>query len=490
MDPFKRLGLARDADAIQVKRAYARLLRTHLPDEDPEGFQRLHEAYRACLQQVHWRQQVDAEPAEDEAALEIAMQREDIPVEDTPVEGTPDEARGGAPAAPVMHDAFDAGAFAADLVARMQSGSAHEVQAWLDAHEALYSLERKHGLQPLVVHALAGVQADDAARHFDVVTRFFGLDTVGVDVWLRRELDALLARIGDASRFDLQLRRHTSRHSDWTERQLAREALGPRNWLRRLLLVVFPGLASRVGTLVRSLRMADPAQAALRLDAAACRFWESVTDRSRLSRERLAFIAIRIGLWSLLLAGGAATNPAGRFMHDWGLSALALSLPWLAYALALVGFAQFRRYNQMSLGWDMPTVLACTGTLASAILLQFAPIGGIVGFAVTGLVWLAARGDKTREANLGSWATIATAAAALLFAGSAISTLSGDAIRMRHGFTLAAIYTMAVLVLHDVAYAHRRRIPLQVAHTQPGWLWWVFGAQVLLMLLLAWWSIP
>ncbi len=47
------LGLGPDADERAIKRAYAARLKTTRPDEDPEGFQRLNEAYQAALA---WRQ--------------------------------------------------------------------------------------------------------------------------------------------------------------------------------------------------------------------------------------------------------------------------------------------------------------------------------------------------------------------------------------------------------------------------------------------------
>ncbi|WNW10347.1 DnaJ domain-containing protein [Pseudomonas sp. DTU_2021_1001937_2_SI_NGA_ILE_001] len=49
------LGVAADADERQIKRAYARLLKTHRPDEDPQAFQRLREAYERALDQARWR---------------------------------------------------------------------------------------------------------------------------------------------------------------------------------------------------------------------------------------------------------------------------------------------------------------------------------------------------------------------------------------------------------------------------------------------------
>ena len=45
----EHLGIGLDADERAIKRAYAAKLRTTRPDEDPEGFQRLNEAYQAAL---------------------------------------------------------------------------------------------------------------------------------------------------------------------------------------------------------------------------------------------------------------------------------------------------------------------------------------------------------------------------------------------------------------------------------------------------------
>lgn len=49
MSPWEVLGLGREeaADPAAVKRAYARLLKVHRPDRDPEGFRRIRDAYEA-----------------------------------------------------------------------------------------------------------------------------------------------------------------------------------------------------------------------------------------------------------------------------------------------------------------------------------------------------------------------------------------------------------------------------------------------------------
>ena len=60
MTVFELLGVTPDADAATIKRAYASKLRETRPDDDPEGFQRLHEAYRLALR--HRQSSVETVP--------------------------------------------------------------------------------------------------------------------------------------------------------------------------------------------------------------------------------------------------------------------------------------------------------------------------------------------------------------------------------------------------------------------------------------------
>ena len=52
--PWNELGLLGPAELPEIRRAYAGLLKDNHPEEDPEGFQRLHSAYQAACR--HARQ--------------------------------------------------------------------------------------------------------------------------------------------------------------------------------------------------------------------------------------------------------------------------------------------------------------------------------------------------------------------------------------------------------------------------------------------------
>jgi hypothetical protein len=59
------LGLSADADTRTIKRQYAALLKQTRPDEDPEGFQRLREAYEHALNAKEWEHFSEQDPREE-----------------------------------------------------------------------------------------------------------------------------------------------------------------------------------------------------------------------------------------------------------------------------------------------------------------------------------------------------------------------------------------------------------------------------------------
>lgn len=73
MSHWQLLDLTPDADERSIKRAYARLLKTCRPDDDPEAFQRLREAYETSLAEVRWRADADEEHDEDVMVAPLAV---------------------------------------------------------------------------------------------------------------------------------------------------------------------------------------------------------------------------------------------------------------------------------------------------------------------------------------------------------------------------------------------------------------------------------
>jgi hypothetical protein len=87
MGHWQLLDLASDADERSIKRAYARLLKNYRPDESPDEFQRLREAYETALSEARCRKQadervVDATPVH--SLLFSPLERVDTPIPVSP----------------------------------------------------------------------------------------------------------------------------------------------------------------------------------------------------------------------------------------------------------------------------------------------------------------------------------------------------------------------------------------------------------------------
>ena len=171
MSPFKPLGLDDAADIGTIKRAYAKLLRTHRPDEDAAAFQRLHEAYEACLQQVHWRSLNEAEDVDDDDV----QAAHDLPPD---VRNAVDIA----PAAPQADseapeaEGFSPDAFFDEFLPVARDGWT-EIDGWLRAHPALYSIADRARVTDALVWRLLD-EPPLPPRALAAVLRHFELDQV------------------------------------------------------------------------------------------------------------------------------------------------------------------------------------------------------------------------------------------------------------------------------------------------------------------------
>lgn len=487
MSPFKTLGLDRKADIAQIKRAYARLLRTHRPDEDPVAFQRLHQAYEACLEQARWRD-LGLDDDDDDDAQSIAPVD---PAADARI--TSDAEAVAVQAIEPLHaenneddDGFDADAFGEDLLRRLREDAPQAVDAWLQAHDDLYSLDRKHQLQHIVVGVLEALEPATAARHFENVTRFFGLDTVaGVDGWLHHRLDDIQRRFGDATEFERVLRTHAGPNASWTDQVIARELLQPFSWLRRLCLVVCPGLPGRAGALARALHAADPESASAQLNDKARRFWERATNRGALQRERLGFMAVRLALWTLVLSAYTTAIDEGKSLPiNWASSFGVLFLLWLAYAAVVLGLIRFRDYNQARMQWDW-LLLMTLGGVGCGIVAVAAGASGVIPFVMTSVLWVGARNDSESGHSASQVAALAAGAAAFGFAFLVLYQLADGAIATRYLGCAAAVYAFAMQAVHDVMLARARGIALTRARVQTGWMWRLFQVHAGLLVLAA-----
>ncbi|QWF15135.1 J domain-containing protein [Lysobacter capsici] len=228
MSPFERLGLALDADEREIKLAYARELKRVRPDEDPQGFQALHDAYSQCLAWARRTPDPADDDADDEGALSFRLDEDEfrrmldrvvqtesahettratieVTAPATPLPIDPDLAEPMSPApwqyrrtspapgpdawpqldtpaanearAIAWQDRFESGELLEELIGIARRRPVQEIERWLHAHPDLYSVEHKQAVaNALVEHLLDEPPLPLAA--LETLLRFFDLDAI------------------------------------------------------------------------------------------------------------------------------------------------------------------------------------------------------------------------------------------------------------------------------------------------------------------------
>jgi len=153
--PYALLDIDEDSDERTIKRAYARQLKLHRPEDDPEGFQLINEAYQLCLHQLD----AGGSNAPQGIGFDTAATHVSEP-------------------APVVGPAFNVGTFIAALLDLSQTASGRDILRWLQAHPAFYSIGARETFAHEIINALLRAPALPP-RHVAAVLHFLGLDTAG-----------------------------------------------------------------------------------------------------------------------------------------------------------------------------------------------------------------------------------------------------------------------------------------------------------------------
>jgi hypothetical protein len=187
----EHLGIGDDADERAIKRAYAVKLRTTRPDEDPEGFQQLNDAYQTALEMLRHRlaqeqfageqgtgdsgQEAPLEPAVvDETAAHASLDDADRDSSGERATGTiEDEAGDVADAAP-QGEAITLDQFLDACLGAAGDGDPRVLEHWLRSQPVLWSLEHKAMIGHWLLRLMDARQPPMTERNFDMLAEFFG----------------------------------------------------------------------------------------------------------------------------------------------------------------------------------------------------------------------------------------------------------------------------------------------------------------------------
>jgi hypothetical protein len=305
MSPFASLGLPADADERAIKKAYAQRLRTTRPDDDPEGFQRLNQAYQAALEQCLRR----AMQAATAAHSEVAQTPEPSPAasgdEASKITAMAPASTMELPAPPPRNYSVDE--FCDEAIVMACGEDTQALEGWLEHHPALWSLKFKTFCGRVLMQRLYQRQPAMPAASLATLMRVFDLDHVlaGHDPLALQQLKRriqLAWELQPEHRAELAVRFHkrtrsAQRELDSTLSQLMR----PFRWPQ----VLFSGLdftkPKRIARIVRQMSGNDFSVWPASIRPEQMQFWLTAADQKHVTPPRLALGATR-WLASMLVA--------------------------------------------------------------------------------------------------------------------------------------------------------------------------------------------
>ncbi|CTP82585.1 molecular chaperone DnaJ [Xanthomonas graminis] len=386
--PLRWLQLPPDADATAIKRSYAKRLRLHRPDTDPDGFQQLHAAYQAALAWARTRDaDADVEDVEDEDARAAARtatfaaspgasdgdDRRDAqptpaaapathrdvlddqrPHPDTEGHAPPPTQQHPLTPAPQLGGAtaptFDPDALCDDLLALATQAEPQALQHWLQRQPALWSLGDKAQIGWRLSHRLQQrlppIQRDNLAILLDC----FGLDDIAAGP-AAHALPMLQERLHLAWEMQPQnaeaLARRVypaSHHGDRVP-ALMRQLTRPFALPQALWASLLPGRPSALRRLLMRLDQGRVDDLPAPVDRQQIDFWMRASEAGYLTRARLSVGLLRCAATALLvtivvLLASAASAwspdpvPMSLALTRSGLAALAIVALWMGWLLA------------------------------------------------------------------------------------------------------------------------------------------------------------
>ncbi|QNH22029.1 J domain-containing protein [Xanthomonas sp. GW] len=391
------LQLPPDADETAIKRSYAKLLRQHRPDTDPEGFQQLHAAYQAALAWARTRgadadadadADDDADDVEDDAAraaAEAATVAGDLgdgdgdgddrsDAQPTPAAASAThgdfldghrprhETEGDAPH-PTQHpptpapqvDAAtpppcDPEALCDDLLAVATRAEPQALQQWLEGQPTLWSLRDKAQVGWLLSHRLQQRLPPIQRDNFAILLGFFGLDDIAAGpaaqaLPMLQERLHLAWEMQPANAEALARRVYPATADEYRVPALMRQLTRPFALPQALWASLMPGRPLALRRLLLRLDQGRLHTLPAPVDPQQIDFWMSASEAGYLTRARLSVGLLRCAVTALLvasvvlLASAASTwspdpVPMTFALARSGLAALAIVALWAAWLLA------------------------------------------------------------------------------------------------------------------------------------------------------------
>ena len=320
---FELLEVSPDIDVGGVKRAYARLLRKTRPDEDAEGFQRLHAAYQLVLAYATARgagASVQSGHAAPAASQEPTPNRAAGGGDAAAIRTTAESPVGAAPSTPSPAKTDVSPVLAVnpvELVNRViqqaiVNNDDRELSVWLSKQPEFWSIRTKQQIGLLLLNQLFRNPQPMASACLDTLLQFFDLEQVlsGVNpmalAQLRRRQLAMWYLLPHNDRA-LAWRMKTSANNSSDRRQLAaclRLLQAPWRWQSVPWPAIRRGRTAAIGQFIHGLCGGHLAELPPQINHAHAAFWYRAALTGAMSWPRFAVGSVRAGFLALILMAG------------------------------------------------------------------------------------------------------------------------------------------------------------------------------------------
>ncbi|HET8554430.1 MAG TPA: hypothetical protein VFL78_06350 [Rhodanobacteraceae bacterium] len=284
MSAFARLGLPSTASESSIKRAYARLLRQTRPDDDPEGFQRLNEAYKEAL--AHCRSRTAESMVLEPWQNSLSEMDKSPPTAETGSEASP-RLDADAPC-------IDITTICDKIIAMAEQDDMQAMQQWLAVQPELWSLPLKNSIGDRLLDLLQEREPPICLACSQALLEYFGFARVlsGYDPMFLHELQQRM-HINWSIESNQEQGLADALDSDLKNHQLQRVL----NQLRQPLHFWqwIPGLGAPDANIMLVLRGAriSASRPPASLDQGQVAFWLAISDMEHLHRQHLALLATR-----------------------------------------------------------------------------------------------------------------------------------------------------------------------------------------------------
>jgi hypothetical protein len=345
-DYLEVLGIAPDAGLQDIKRAYARALKSNRPDDDPEAFARVHAAFEACVARFKRLEAgIEDEPvwSDDEDYDDLAPVAFHDVGSVASAEVRPPLDAAGARVHQVVEEIF---------LQAVESKLAQDFHAWLRADERLYDLAFKRDVGDVVVSRLSEEAHSLGWRRIAAIYEFFEVDSIS-DPRLRRDPDArqLWLRVEADARFDEAIKAQRGAYADFAERTVMAELLDPPDRLRSLKMHLIPMLPGQLRGKYNELHAKDPQRAEAAISPHAREYWLPRSDPGRLHPRRVALalmhsVLVGLPVGFLIYADRSARQSLN---ISAGLAGIIFSI-WLLGALVKFSGARYSAWRLRTVG--------------------------------------------------------------------------------------------------------------------------------------------